>query len=550
MILERRRRHVARYREIGAVLAKYGWAQLIGRLGLAELFRTKPSRAAPESPVRLREALEELGPTFVKFGQLLSTRADIVPQPYIDELVKLQDTAPIVPTPLIIAVVEQELGLRVDEVYHCFDDVPLAAASLGQVHGAVLHSGEEVIVKVQRPEIIPIIDTDIEIMQGIAAFLEQRWETARLYGLVDIVDQYGVMIHEELDYTHEARNTDRLREKLLKQPDADAPQVYWEFTTPKVLTIERIRGDKITDIPALRASGIETKPLAHKLVSAFLQQIFIDGFFHADPHPGNLLVTPDGGIALVDCGQAGRLDHVTKSGLLRLLIAFEQQNARDFADELLTIGVPYGPLNVREFTHDISKLLRRYYDLSARDVNIGDLLTRVLSVSAHHRVRFPAQFALLAKVFAQLDGTAKLLDPDFSFTEAAKPYVGKAVRSELNLEGLMTELVQAIGDAKHFAFTLPDRANELLRRLVEGTLRLEGRVQGIEDLTTKLDKVGNRLSFALIVSGLLVASSIIFSSGKGQNKLFGLPTLGVVGYIVAAVFGLWLLISIVRGGRL
>jgi ubiquinone biosynthesis protein len=353
-----------------------------------------------------------------------------------------------------------------------------------------------------------------------------------------------------LDYTHEARNTDRLREKLAKQADAKAPRVFWEYTTPKALTIERIRGDKVTDIAALRSNGIEPKAVAHKLISAFLQQIFIDGFFHADPHPGNVLVTPDGAVAIVDCGQAGRLDHVTKSGLLRLLIAFEQQNARDFSDELLSIGVPSGPLNVREFTHDISKLLRRYYDLAARDVNIGDLLSRVLSVSAHHRVRFPAQFALLAKVFAQLDGTAKLLDPDFSFTEAAKPYIGKAVRTELNLEGLMTEMLQAVADAKHFAFTLPDRANELLRRLVEGTLRLEGRVQGIEDLTTKLDKVGNRLSFALICSGMVVASSIIVASGKGQAGLFGLPTLGVIGYIVTAIFGIWLLVSIVRGGRL
>jgi ubiquinone biosynthesis protein len=532
------------------VLAKYGWAQLIARLGLAELFRTKPSRQVQESPARLREALEELGPTFVKLGQLLSTRADIVPPPYIEELVKLQDTAPIVRTPQIVAALEQEFGLPVDEVYHYFDEAPLAAASLGQVHGAVLHSGEEVIVKVQRPGIVPIIDTDIEIMQGIAAFLEQRLETARLYGLVDLIDQYSVMIHEELDYTHEARNTDRLRDKLAKQPEVRAPKVYWEFTTPKALTIERIRGDKVTDVAALKSNGIEPKSVAHKLISAFLQQIFIDGFFHADPHPGNVLVTPDGSVALVDCGQAGRLDHVTKSGLLRLLIAFEQQNARDFSDELLSIGVPYGPLNVREFTHDISKLLRRYYDLPAREVNIGDLLSRVLGVSAHHRVRFPAQFALLAKVFAQLEGTAKQLDPDFSFTEAAKPYIGKAVRTELNLEGLMTEMFQALADAKHFAFTLPDRANELLRRLVEGTLRLEGRVQGIEDLTTKLDKVGNRLSFALICSGMVVASSIIVASGKETTGLFGLPTLGVLGYIVAAIFGIWLLVSIVRGGRL
>ncbi|MDO8586867.1 MAG: AarF/ABC1/UbiB kinase family protein [Armatimonadota bacterium] len=550
MILEKRRRHVARYREIGAVLAKYGWTQLIARLGLAELFRTKPSAKAVETPVRLREALEELGPTFIKLGQLLSSRPDIVPEVYIKELTKLQDTAPIVPTPDIIAIVEQEFGRQVREVYHYFDPNPVAAASLGQVHAAALHSGEEVIVKVQRPHIVGAIDTDIEIMRGLAAFLEQRWETARLYGLTDLIDEYSIMIHEELDYTHEAHNTEKLREKLIRNPDVTAPRVYWDLTTPKVLTIERIRGDKVTDVHALREKGIDPKAVAHKLVSAFLQQIFVDAFFHADPHPGNIIVTSNGAIGLVDCGQAARLDHTTKSGLLRLLIAFEQQNARDFTDELLSIGVAFGPVNVREFTHDISKLLRRYYDLPARETDLGGLLSRVLNVSAHHRVRFPAQFAILAKVFALLQDVAKQLDPDFSFTDAAKPYIGRAVRTELTLEGLLTEFFQAVSDAKRLAFALPDRANELLRRLVEGTLKLEGRVLGLEDLTTKIDKLANRLSFAMICSGIVVASSIIVASGRGRDGLFGLPTLGLIGYILAAIFGIWLLISIIRGGRL
>lgn len=550
MVLDKGRKHLRRYREIAGVLARHGWGWILGKLGVFERLGKHPDlMPGRQAPAHIRQMLEELGPTFVKLGQILSTRPDIVPEPYISELAKLQDTAPTVPVDQIRAVIESEFGRPVAEMFQEFEDIPMAAASLGQVHRAMLPDGTHVIVKVQRPDITEQVETDIEILNKRAAFLEDHWERARTYGVSDVVDEFAMTIREELDYTREARNTDRLREEMSEEKGVGVPMVYWDLTTSKVLTLEEIHGAKITDLAEHPRSHAQGTLLAERLASAFLKQVFVDGFFHADPHPGNILVSDAGDIGLVDCGMVGRLDAENRAGAIRMLMAFEQQDTRVMADEILNLGIALADVDVRRFTRDLGKVVRGYYDLPSRSVNMGHLLTRVLNVSVQHRIRLPASFAVLAKVFTNIDGICRQLDPDFNFTANARGYVGRAVRNELHSETTLNDFYRAIVSTRNFLFSLPEQMERLMRKAVEGTLRVEFKHQGLEDVESTFARSANTISIALIVAGTIVGSSLVVSAGKGSRGWFGLPTLGLLGYIVALVFGVWLIVSIMKSGK-
>lgn len=550
MIFERSRRHFRRYREIAGVLGKHGWDVILERTGIMEHLGPKgPLSPIEDAPVHLREILEELGPTFVKMGQLLSTRPDLVPEAYISELEKLQDTAPTVPINEIFAVIESEFEAPITDLYMEFEEVPLAAASLAQVHRAKLLDGTPVIVKVQRPGIRDQMDTDIEILYKRAKFLEGHWEKARTYGITDIVDEFAITIREELDYRREGSNTDRLREEFSEDRFIQVPLVYWDLTTGKVLTLEEMRGVKITELKNNPLPGVDLKNLAHKLASAFLEQVFVDGFFHADPHPGNVLVSEDGKIELLDCGQVGRLDAENRAGAIRMLMAFEQHDTRVLADEILNLGIGQEEVDVRRLTQDLTKVLRGYYDVPARSVNMGALLTRVLNVSADHKIRLPVSFAVLGKVFTNIDGICRQLDPDFNFTAIAREYVGKAVRRELRTEGTLTDFYRSMVSLRTLLLTLPEYMERLMRKAVEGTLRLEFKHQGLEEVSNSFRSGSNRISIALIVAASIIGSSIIVGAGRGETSFFGLPTLGIIGYLIATIFGVWLIFSILSSSR-
>lgn len=549
-MLAKSRRHFHRYREIASVLAKHGWGWLLESVGISEhLGKQAHARREGAAPAHIREMLEELGPTFIKMGQLLSTRSDIVPLAYVEELSKLQDTAPTLPISVVYSVIENEFGVPVRHLYKTFDEKPLAAASLSQAHRATLHDGTPVIVKVQRPNIREQVETDIEILYRRARFLESHWERARTYGITDLVDEFAITIREELDYTREGRNTDRLREQMNRLEGVRVPLVYWDLTTPRVLTLAMMQGVKITDLRRELLAGIDPANVANRLASAFLEQVFVDGFFHADPHPGNLLVMADGSIALVDCGQVGKLDAESREGAIRLLMAFEQEDTRQFADEVINLGIGQEDVDIRLLTQDLSRVLRRYYDTPSRHVNMGEILQRVLEVSAEHKIRLPVSFAVLGKVFANIDGICSTLDPDFNFTRVARDYVGKAVRRDLRPETAVTEFYRAVVSLRRLVFNLPDNADRLLRKIVEGTLRVEFKHQGLEGVGEEFRTAANRISIALIVGATIVGSSLLVLAGKGPVSLFGLPTLGIAGYVVAVIFGGWLAISILQSGR-
>jgi ubiquinone biosynthesis protein len=521
------------------------------KLGLARLLhlRTAGFRFRG-TPARLLQAIQELGPTFIKFGQLLSTRPDILPRDYITELSKLQDTASVVTFSRIRAIVEEELKCPIEEVYSSFSEFPIAAASLGQVHTATLLDGTPVIVKVQRPNITGVIESDIEIMYAIAKVLESRSDRAKTYALIDVVDEFAITIHEELDYTREAQNTQRLKENLAENNHVYVPKVYWDLVTKRVLTMERIEGVKITDINALKATGADLKEIASNLVSIFFKQVFLDGFFHADPHPGNLLVTPEHKIALIDAGQVRQLDRSVKSGLVRLMLAYDRQDTKKFADEVLTIGITRGDIEIGALTQDLEKVLRHFYNLPSRATNVGQVFIRVMHASARHRIRLPMGFAVLGKVIANIDGINRLLNPDFNFTEATRPYLERVIKEQLSISDVGRDLYRSMMDVKDLVLNLPEQINLILRKAIDGTLRFEFKHKGLDELESRMDKITNRLAFALIVGSSIIGSSIIVAFSRGSKAMLGIPFLGLIGYVVATIFGMWLLISIIRSGRL
>ncbi len=550
MIIGRTRRIWRRYREIARVLARHGLGWMLVRIGLPEHRGEHGKLTKSEhAPAHIREIMEELGPAFVKLGQLLSSRPDIVPEAYVVELSKLQDTAPTIPFDQIREVIEDEFHAPLRDLFASFDEQPLAAASLGQVHRAILLDGTSVIVKVQRPDIRDVLDDDLEILRKRAAFLESHWDRARIYGVTEVVDEFATTLREELDYTREGSNTDRLREDTASDRGVLVPNVHWELTSNRVLTLEEIEGVKVTDVMEGPLSAEERRELADRLATTFLKQIFVSGFFHADPHPGNILITTQNEIALVDCGQVRRLDVENKTSAIRMLVAFEQQDTRMLAGEILNIGIARGEVDSRGLTMDLGKVLREYYDVRSKSVQMGRLLTRVLNVSAHHGVRLPVVFAVMGKVLTGVDAICSRLDPGFNFTDIARRVVGRAVRSELRQETLMNDFYRAIGSLRSLFFAMPEQLERLMRKAVEGTLRVEFKHQGLDEVEDTFARSANRISIALIVAGTIVGSSLIVSAGRGSKGWFGLPQLGLLGFTVATVFGIWLIVSILRSHR-
>jgi len=550
VVFEKKRRHLARYIEIGRILARHQFEHLMTQLGLADVFHLRHrGRGLLPDPTDVRESLEELGPTFIKLGQLLSTRTELLPALYIKELQKLQDTAPAVPTPEVLSVIEEELGSPAQRLFAEFSEEPLAAASLGQTHAGRLKDGTKVVVKVQRPGVDKIIETDVEIMQGIAHFLEHHSARLRDYDIVQLVEEFAVTIRRELDYTYEGRNTDKIRENLSNLNFVVVPRVFWEYTTPRVLTIERISGIKVTDIRGMEELGIDRKSVAHNLTNAFMEMIFIHGFFHADPHPGNLVVLDGNTIGLLDFGMVGRLDRRLKTGLTILLAEYVQEDSGGFAEELLRIGSWGEDLNRRAFEADIDRALRPYFGAPLKDVRLGELLRNAFQISARHRVRLPSSLALLVKVLVNIDGIDRQLDPEFDFASEAKPYVKRSMREVFSLQTLFSQAYRSLVQLRDLLIAFPDRTYDLLERLVEGSLRINFRHLGLESAIRAVERAANRLSLALITSATIVASALLMAAKIGPSWN-GYPIMGLAGFGLSFLFAVWLIIFTLRSGKL
>jgi ubiquinone biosynthesis protein len=501
----------AREREIAVVLMRHGMDYLVPAFGLERLVSMERALAGyegredfPTPPENLRRALEELGPTFVKLGQLLSTRRDLLAPDYQAELAKLQDAGPRVPGEVVQDTLEQELDGG-EEAFGSFEAEPIAAASIGQAHAATLHDGTPVVVKVRRPGVAEIVEQDVEIMRNLAARASRRWEAAARYDVVGVADELANGLRAQLDYLQEGRNADRFAVNFASVPGVQIPKVFWDLTTSRVITLEQIDGMKITDLPALDAAGIDRHALATRAAGVVGKMVFEDGFFHADPHPGNFFIQPSGRIGIVDFGLVGTLENRVRERLRRLLIAFEREDPERLADALLGLGTSTTPVDRSQLTDDLRRLLGSYSGSSLGEIALGRAIHDLLQIVRRHRLRVPADLALLFEVIAVEEGITANLDPDFRFAEALAPYARPHVLTQLSAPGAGRRARDAALDLEELALELPGELVRLLDALSSGSFELHVRAVELERLVERGERVGNRIVRSVIAAAVIDA---------------------------------------------
>ncbi|HEY1014870.1 MAG TPA: AarF/ABC1/UbiB kinase family protein [Herpetosiphonaceae bacterium] len=549
-------RYFRRYRQIAWVLTRHGFGALATQLGLrgflswpARLLR-RPLRQRLSAPARLRLVLIALGPTFVKLGQILSTRPDLFPAPYIEELSRLQDTVPPFPSEQAIALVEEELGRPIDELFAAFEPVPLAAASLGQVHAATLHSGESVVVKIQRPDIKASVTTDLAILNELAGLAQEQTVLGQRYKLVDLAWEFGATLREELDYRREARNAERFRQNFRGIKTAYIPIVYHELTSERVLTSERLYGVKINDLAGLDAAGMDRVRVARHSAQLILKEVFSDGFFHADPHPGNFFVLPNEVIGAIDFGMVGTLDRDSTQGLVRLLLALAQDDMPSAVRALEQLHIVSRRNITPAMRRDLRRLMDRLVDRSLADISARETGDALLALVQRHELTMPAPLALLLKTLAMMEGTGLQLDPNLDVFGIVRPYAARAIldlNSPLKMGG---KLLDDARSALELAGELPRNLNDALRMLAEGELTFKVANEEVTFLARELGRAANRLAEALLIAAFVIGLlGVLIAVDLGGWTGF-LPTLLSIGAVLSVlVLGALLLIGMLRSGR-
>lgn len=553
---------LGRLREIVQVLFRYGFGYLIDQLDLKELLspfdraRKVAEEEAPSRGVRLRRALEDLGPTFVKLGQLLSTRPDLLPPDMVSELAKLQDRVPPFPFADVRQVVAAELGQELDEVFASFDPEPVGSASLGQVHRAALPDGRRVVVKVQRPGVARIIRTDLLVLADLARLADRRTPWGRIYSFSDMVEEFSRSLNEELDYTAEARHAERLAAAFRDDPDVHIPSIHWEFTTTRLLTQEYLAGIKLEEHAALQAAGYSLPRLAEKLTRAMLKQILEAGYFHADPHPGNIVVLPGEVIGFLDFGLVGYLSRERKETFLRLILAVHRHQTDVLVQGLKELGAATVPLQESELRRDIELLLDKYYGLPLARIHLGQAIRELMDVAFRHHLRLPADFTLLAKTLLTLEGVITGLDPKLSLLQIMEPIARNYLRERLAPRHLLASAGERLGEYITLAEDLPRLLKNLLEQATGGELKLSWELPELEASLRRLDRISNRLSFSMvllafsiIMASLILGSAIIGPAAGARSLLWRLPILEL-GFLTAGIMVGWLIWAIFRSGRI
>ena len=550
--------NIQRLRQILQVLVKYGFGYIVDRLHIEQniigrrFVKLKSIKKLDvfnqPAPVRARKVLEELGPTFIKLGQILSTRPDLIPLEFCKEFEKLQDKAPAIEYEKVKAQIENEIKQPIDKIFNNFSSQPVAAASLAEVHLAELKTGEKVVVKVQRPDIRRMITADLEILYGLAKLAEKHIKESRVYDPVGVVEEFKKTILKEIDFNVEANNIERFRRNFKDDDIVYVPEVFRDLSTAKILTIERIEGIKVSDIEKIEESGLDRKQIAINGANAVLKQIFIHGFFHADPHPGNIFVLDNNRIAFVDYGMVGRLDEETKVQFASILTAVVERDVSGVIESLIATGV-VEEADVKRLSLDLEELMDRYYGIPLKELEMGQFLMDAINVVSQNKIKIPPSLFLLSKALITIEGVGRKLDPEFNVAIHIKPFVGKLVREKYSPKRIAKELRRFAKELYVFASSFPKDLSLIFNKIKKGNLKVEFEHKGLENLISQMDKVSNRIAFSVIIAALIIGSSIIMQTNKGPLFL-GFPVLGIFGFLIAGILGLWLVIAILRSGRL
>lgn len=559
-MIRKRIRHLQRYREIVNAFIRHGFGFTIKELGLSELL-SFPKRFFPEGTKgsfnkstgeRIRLFLEELGPTFVKIGQVASTRYDVLPADIISELENLQDQAPPFSYETVQKIIEDELGHPIADLFKEFNEDPLAAASIGQVHYAVLKTGEPVAIKIQRPNMKGTIETDLEILQDLALLAEQRLDWAAHYQIRDIVDELAKSLLEELDYSIEGRNSEKIANQFKNDPGIVIPKVYWEYTTKKVLTMEYVEGIKLNEAEKLNEAGNNPKELAKNVVNSILKQILVEGYFHGDPHPGNVLALPGDNIVFLDFGMVGRLSSEMKNNLATLVIALMRKKTDDVVKSIMQMGIVPENIDVMSLRADVDRLYEKYYDVALSTTSLAQVIGDLFAVAYRHHIRIPSDLTLLGKTLLTMEGMVVKLDPEISILKVAEPFGKRLLMERYDPKNVAGSVWDQLLEMGGFVNDLPKTLNEISLLLKKGKVKQEISFPDSDRILNKLNRISNRiafsislLSFSIIFMGLIIGSTL---SGKTSTFLLKIPTVEI-GFGVTVFMFLFLIYSIFKSGK-
>ena len=557
-VIGRTYRHLNRYRQILSVLFRYGFGDLIDTLridqyievGLQLVSRKKRDRLERLTRAeRIRLSLEELGPTYVKLGQVLSTRPDLIPLEFVTELAKLQDDVPPFRFSEIKKIISEEFRASPEALFESIEEVPVAAASLGQVHLARTKDGDPVAVKVQRPGIRKTIEVDLEIMLHLATLMERHVEEMALHRPIKIVKEFAETLEKEIDYTIEAGSMERMARLFLNDPTVYIPPVYQELTTARVLTMEFVKGVKISNIERLNREGLDKERITLRGANLYLTQFFEHGFFHADPHPGNIFVLPDNVICLLDFGMMGTIDLQTREVFVDLIDSAIKQQENRCVRALLKLTEWNEEPDLRRLGKDLAEFTGRHLNKPLKDIDLGSLLQQLLELAARHRLRFPPNLFLMMKALASVEGVARMLDPEFNLLVQATPFIERIKLERLQPQRIADELSHLAADWYEFLGQFPQDLMEIIRLVRQRKLSFRHDFTGLDTMLATYSQISNRISFAIVIAALIVGSALIVIS-KTPPLLFGISLIGIFGFFAAALMGIWLLFAIIKKGRL
>ncbi len=550
-------RNINRLRTILTVFAKHGFYRFLDDMNLTYIIplvnRLKKIKSDPIDnaviPRRIRMVFEELGPTFVKFGQMLSTRPDLIPEEFVVEFAKLQENVPPFDIKTVKEIIESDLEYPCSVLFESFDDEPIAAASIAQVHHATFSDGTELVVKVQRPGIEKIVKTDLSILFMLAGLVEKYFPSLELYNPLGMVDEFARSISKELDFVTEASNIERMARNFSDDPVLELPGVFWEYTTKRVMTIKFIDGISISDIPRLKKEGYDLEEITKNAVNIFLKQVLVHGYFHGDLHPGNILVLKGNRIGLIDFGIVGRINKKMMESVATIFVSSMREDYDAIAEEYLEMGILSDDIDFEEFKRDLRDILEPFYGRPLKNINTGELMLETIRVCIKHQIKVQKEFLLLSRSIMTLEGVARQVNPDFNLLDEGTPFIKSLLLQRVSPKRVSTDIYKSVKELTKFSAVFPKQMKTLLKKMITDSFTITFKHKGLDDFMGEIDRSSNRLSFSLVTSALIIGSSVVMNIGSGPVWK-GLSVLGIVGFCIAGFFALVLALLIIRSGKL